>query len=572
MKASHRTIGRLRRCLVRSVVVAATGLLVVLCSPGAASAHASLVASDPDEGAVLASAPARVTLTFDERITLPPDAVSLHDADGRSLDSGSTARDRTVTVDLPDDLTDGTYVVTWRIVSDDGHPVAGSLTFSVGRPSDHVAAPGQVRSPSTAVTGALGLAQAALYVGLLVAAGLVAFLCLLLPAGACAGPGRARLLRVTRTSAAVASVSAVLVVPATALHQQLLGLRGVATARAWDLDLVGNDVAVAILVASGLGLASVVLGPSVRAGVVPRWRGAVALGAALVAASSPVLVGHARTTAPQPLLPIADVLHLVTGAIWLGGLVGLALTLRSNGDHAARVLARFSTLAAGSLALLVVAGSVMAWRIVGSWSTLFGTRYGTVLLVKIGIALLVMAVAAGNRWVLLPRTLASAADGAGQPVVHLVRRCVTLEASLLVVVLMLTGFLVSQSPEPPARTTTATSGEFVSADVGDLTVLVLLTPPTPGRTTLHVHLEDAAGRPVTPYAEPVVSMRSDGIDLGSVPLRRSGRGVYTAPVVIPEPGDWKVQVSVRIDRFDNPVSTLTVPVAPADRPVSSPRS
>ncbi|KQY56648.1 MULTISPECIES: copper resistance protein CopC [unclassified Nocardioides] len=552
------------RRLARIALAVVAGLLVVLGSAGPASAHATLVGSDPAEGEVLVSAPDRVTLTFDEGVTLPSDAVSLFDADGRSLDSDSAARDRQVTVDLPDELGDGTYVVTWRIVSDDGHPVAGSLTFSVGKPSEHVAAPGQVRDPSTAVSGTLGVAQGALYVALLLAAGLIAFACLLLPPGANVGRVRGRLTVVTRVCAAVAGLAALAVVPLTAVHQQLLGLGDLASAGAWDLALVGDDLTIALLVASGLGVAVVVLTAAGRARGWTRRLRAVALAGATVAVVAPALVGHARTTGPQPLVLATDMLHLVTGAVWLGGLVGLALTLgalRRHGDLAARTLARFSTVAAGTLALLVVAGSFMAWRIVGSWDALFGTRYGTVLMVKVGIAVLVMAVAAANRWVLLPRALATPDDGTPRHAFDLVRRSVTVETSLLVVVLGLTGFLVSQSPEPrPAEPAPAAAAEFVSADIGDLTVLVLLTPPSPGRTTLHVHLEDSAGRPVSPYAAPVVSMRSDDVDLGAVPLERSGTGVYTAPVVLPEPGDWQVQVSLRVDEFDNPVATLTVPV------------
>ena len=66
-------------------------------------------------------------------------------------------------------------------------------------------------------------------------------------------------------------------------------------------------------------------------------------------------------------------------------------------------MSRFSTLAAGVLAALVATGSFMAWRIVGSWDGLVSTDYGRLLLVKIGVALVAVAIAAVNRFVLLPR-------------------------------------------------------------------------------------------------------------------------------------------------------------------------
>ncbi|KRF19014.1 hypothetical protein ASG90_03780 [Nocardioides sp. Soil797] len=549
--------------LLRWVVAGVVCVLAVLGPAGPASAHASLVGSDPAEGAVLVAAPQQATLTFDEPVTLPEDAVQVFDAQGHPVASDSTARDKDVAVDLPDGLSDGTYVVTWGVVSGDGHPVSGSLTFSIGKPSEDVVTPGSARPTASAVSAALGIAQAVTYLTLFLAGGLLLFASVLLPADAGAARARRRTVGVARCATVLAVLGAVLVVPLTALHQQYLRLGDIATSAAWDLHLIRDDLAVAALVTVGLVVASTVTSWSG-----PPWdalsrgarlgRTAIILAGAVIAVTAPTLVGHPRQTAPVPLVLATDALHLVTGAIWVGGLVGLALSLgslRRHADVAGHALSRFSIVAAATLALLVATGSFMAWRIVGSWEALFGTRYGTLLLVKIGIALLTVAVAGLNRFVLLPRSLAE--DGRFVAV----RRAVTAEAALLVGVLMVTGFLVAQSPNPGAGAAEPVAQpEFVSTEVGDLEVLVLLTPQGTGPNTLHVHVEDASGRPVRPYADPVVAMHSDDVDLGPVPLEASGKGVFTARVVIPEPGDWQVQVSLRLDEFENPVTTLTVPV------------
>jgi copper transport protein len=57
-----------------------------------------------------------------------------------------------------------------------------------------------------------------------------------------------------------------------------------------------------------------------------------------------------------------------------------------------------------------------------------------------------------------------------------------------------------------------------------------------------------------------MSLSADGTDLGSRPSTNIDSGTYQAEVVIPRPGDWQVQVSVRTGEFTNPVLTLPVTV------------
>ena len=144
---------------------------------------------------------------------------------------------------------------------------------------------------------------------------------------------------------------------------------------------VGDDLVVLGLITVGL-----VLGL-----LAPRARDFATLGVAL-AIAAPSVIGHTRAYEPVPLLVVTDVLHLAAGSVWLGGLVGLALTLPSlagRARDAAEVLARFSAVAAGVLGLLVVSGTLLGWRIIGSWSGLFGTTYGRLLLIKVGVVGLV---------------------------------------------------------------------------------------------------------------------------------------------------------------------------------------
>ncbi|MCD4524463.1 copper resistance protein CopC [Nocardioides sp. cx-173] len=541
----------------------ATGLLVVLlvalallAGAAPASAHATLVGSDPAEGEVLASAPAVVTFTFDEPVSLTADGVQVFDAEGESVDSESSARDEVVTTDLPAELADGTYVVTWRVVSSDGHPITGSLSFSVGSPSETVVPP-RVDESEAGGKSDLGIAQALQYVGLLLAGGLVVFLCWL------AGPGlpdRAQraVAILLRAAVALALVSSLLCVPLAGAYQQGLPFKETLSRQALDLDLVLDDVVVLLLQAVGLGIALLLASRPGR-----RERVAATAGAAL-AVWSPALVGHTRAFEPVPLLVVTDLVHLTAGAIWLGGLAGLAIALPAVAARPRRVaelVAAFSTLGAAVLVLLVATGTLLAWRILGSWSGLVDTRYGQLLLVKIGIAALVVLLAAYNRFRLLPQVRSSGGHQHRLALAREVRTTTLAEAGLLATLLLVTGFLVNQSPREEAEAAAPAPSRVVTGLLGERKVLATLDPGTRGQNTLTIQLQDATGEPLEGYAAPEVSVSSDRVDLGLVPVVPTASGTYAADLVLPAPGTWQIQVSLREDEFVNPVTTLRMEVS-----------
>jgi copper transport protein len=234
---------------------------------------------------------------------------------------------------------------------------------------------------------------------------------------------------------------------------------------------------------------------------------------------------------------------------------------------AALVLARFSAVAAGLLGVLAVTGALMGWRILGGWAPLLDTTYGRLLLVKVGIAAVVAAVAGYNRWRVLPAATASSGTGhdARRTAVLRVRDAVRVEAALLVVLLGVTGFLTNQTPrETPTERAPVASHVAVGVleKESGLKVLATMTPRTTGPNRITVQVQDQAGEPLTAYAEPSVSVSSaDGsVDLGEQPVVPVDAGTYVIDTVIPAPGTWVVQVSLRTSEFDNPVTTVEIEV------------
>ena len=523
-------------------------LLAVLAGAAPASAHATLISTDPDEGEVLTTAPDEVTFTFDEPVTLAADGVQVFDATGAPVASESSGRDTVITTDLPDVLDDGTYVVVWRAVSADGHPIAGSLSFSVGEASLRVVAPAVPDDVGGSVRWALSAAQGLGYVGLLTAGGLVLFLGWITAGTRLDAHVRRRLHRLLVGSTALVVGAGLVSLPLVAAYQQGAGWAGVAAVP--DLALVDDHLVV-------LGLQVAALLAALRLLARPRF----AVLAATAAVVAPALVGHSRAVDPVWLLTTTDALHLVVGAAWLGGLVGLAAILPSLGGRprdAARALTRFSEVAAALLVVLAVTGTLMGWRILGGWAPLVETGYGRLLLVKVGIALLVAATAGWNRWRLLPAVHSGVGHDAQRSAVVRVARAVRAEAVLLVALLGVTGFLVNLSPRADAESRAAVGSRVEAGPLGESRVLATLVPGRQGPNTLTLQVQTADGEPVDGFSAPVVAVRSDGaaVDLGVQPVTPTDVGTYAVDVVLPAPGTWSVQVSLRAGEFDNPVTTI----------------
>lgn len=581
---------------MRAVLVAAAALAFLVAGSAPAWAHASLTGTDPADGALLPTAPASITLTFNEPVSVDEGGVRLLDATGAELPSSSQVVDNRVVI-TPQGLGTGTVIVSWRVTSADSHPITGGFTFAVGeRSSTSVAVPTTPSDP--AVTLASAAVQALTYLGVLAAAGLIAFDVLVLRGRGDPAP-RGAIRRLSAWCAGGGVLAGLVLLPLTELRQRFESLAGVADPATWAAQL-GRDAGLTlVLIGAGLLLAW-------EAAWAVAERTAASAGAALagcgLAVGSFALVGHTRAYGPMPLVLGADLLHLTVAAFWLGGLVGLGLLIRSTGravrgrpapvrggsaagattvptrtlprsrvEFAATGLARFSTIAAVLVALLAVTGVVLAWRILGSWSALIGTGYGQALLVKVGLVLLAVAAAGYNRFLVLPAITATPTAAAGW--VRL-RRSVTIETGLLVAVLAVTGWLVNASPVVPAAvggpgsiavTPTPATGAPVEQTVplgtGQLTAR--LTPGSAGINSLEFRVVDGNGQPVQPVSDPTVSVTMPAAGVGPLtrPVSVTGPGAYQAVLDLPLSGQWVVTVSVRTAEFEQPSARLEVQIS-----------
>ncbi|MFK0117304.1 copper resistance CopC/CopD family protein [Streptomyces sp. NPDC090994] len=415
-----RTIAPRVRTLVL-LFVAVAGALLATAAP--ASAHAALTGSDPQQGAVVDRAPARVSLTFSENVSMDDDALRVLDPKGERVEDGAPTNvsGTTYGVALHSGLPDGTYTVTYQVVSADSHPVSGAFTFSIGAPSE-TSVPATAQEAGGGIVGRLyGLGRYVAYAGFAVLAGGAAFVLACWPRGS-----------------GVRSVQRLVVSGWLALTAATLGmllLRGSYTgsgkaADVFDLELLGQVLQTktgAALVSRLLLLAAAALFVAVLFGAHDRREDqekrdltfGLAVGGTVVAAglaATWAMAEHASVGLQPGIAMPADVVHLLAVAAWFGGLTTLLVALyQAPADNPVDTAAvrRFSQVAFGSVVALVITGTYQSWRQLGSWSALTDTRYGQLLLAKIALVAVLVGIAyLSRRWT---ARLAGAAGGVPRP-------------------------------------------------------------------------------------------------------------------------------------------------------------
>ena len=385
----------------RRLVAVLTAVLCIwgLAAAPSASAHATVVTTDPADGTLLASAPARVTVTYNEAVSLQLGALRVFAPDGSQVEIGTAdhlnGKPETATVPLKAGLKNGTYVVSWRVISADSHPVRGAWTFSIGTTSAANSG-GAAAAPSGSRTvGVLfGVARWLAYLGFAGLAGgtllLIAF------APKLAHDRRLRLLIGGGWFALLLGTVAALLLQgpygggfgigrttdADVLRATLNTKLG--KALAWRLILLGAAGVLVSWTATRLAEASV------RARQVAGGVGA-ALAVALAVTWS--VADHSGTGSQVALALPADVLHLLAMATWVGGLAALAVsvlgpqTAALDADSRLKLVRRFSTTAFTAVCVLATTGIYQGWRQVRHWHALFGTDYGRMLIIKSSIFL-----------------------------------------------------------------------------------------------------------------------------------------------------------------------------------------
>jgi copper transport protein len=474
-----------------------TAIVLLVASGTTAEAHAFLISTTPAQGARLPAAPSVITMDYSGGVVSVGVTVKVEGAD-RPLPltiqhiAGTSSVVRVVLGAHPD----GIYVVTWHVVATDAHLSEGEFAFGAGRGGVIPVASQQSADPdiwgvAATVAFLAGLAWAL--------GGLVT--------GLAVDPS------VRNRSAGITAGIAVAAVGAAGGLAVSLVRQGEALTAA-----TGATGAAVILLAAALVATRVT--PS-------RLPPLIALLAAGVAWSTD---GHAAIVGGVVGAAL-EAVHLTVGAVWVGTLgwfVASVVRRRRDRTIAWEVAKRYSRLALPLVVTLGVAGAISAWEVLPSWSALWTSGYGQLLLVKMGLFAAALGLAATGRW-----------RGIGRGRAGILHRSLPLEAGVVAVIVLVTAIVANAAPPVAARPTSSLpsgllgptpltgavardaglAGEItvvVAAGDGQLQFQVLL----PNANTSHLSLKVDATFPA-------------GKDVSLFP-RACGNGCFTQTLALPD--------------------------------------
>jgi copper transport protein len=498
-------------------------LFVTLLSPVTAQAHASLLSTTPETNMLSDAPPSEIKLTFSENVA--PLRIELIAPDGSARDiDDAIANADVVTVSLADIDQRGTYVLNWRVASEDGHPVAGAFLFSVGEVSSVTLGPQTDPVLRFMIWGLRSIATASLFIGV----GGALFVAFARLPGAARGP-----------QAMVAL--GLLAVPLT------LGLHGVdalgqspvaiATAAPWQVawsTSFGTGVLAAVV---ALALAWVSLRRSGGTALI------LAVLATVICATAFASTGHASAAAPQILMRPMVFVHALVLLFWIGALVPLIHALGTD-NHAA--LQRFSDVIPFAVGLLLLSGATLAYVQLGPDTSTWPSLYGYILAAKLMVLAALFGLAAYNRWVLTDLVMA----GQSRAIARL-RSIVRVEVVLILLILCLAAgwrFAV------PPRAVIAVVAQPVMLHLHTPKAMAMMTfsSDLAGPVSLDVEL---VGQDMAPIDARSVEMKLSnpvrGIENMASELTQGEDGRWMVKdLMIPLSGAWDVQLLIRVSRFE----------------------
>lgn len=508
-------------------------LLALIAGGRIAYAHAALVSAAPTDGVVLTAVPSQAVLTFDEPVSPLVFRLVLPDGTALALDRVQTV-DNELRIDLPGQRQPGTYALSWRVISADGHPVGGAVVFSLGVAS---AAPAIAPEATPFLRqSVIWMARLALYIGLFFGVGGALFL-------ACSPPGAGGAIRYARLAIGLG----VIAIPVSLALQGLDALNApwgaLAGAQVWLTALdttysITLALALLALAAAWVALTGAGLG-RIRMGAIA---GVVLLGAAFAAS------GHASVASPQWLARPAVWLHTVAVAAWLGSLIPLLYLARNNGVQLVPVLRRFSYHIRWVVAIFLVSGLLLVVLQLDHVTSLWRTTYGQILLCKLALVAVLLLLAAWNRYRLTAGVLAN--QNAARRVLG---RIIAVEIALALCVLAVVALWRFT---PPPRSLHSTAPVAVSAHLHSASAFanIVFTPAADSAQsgTLQLTLTNAKSAPLLPVAVDVSFLNAAS---GIEPLLRKatqlGPGHWEVRSLrLPNLPHWTVRLDIFISDFD----------------------
>lgn len=517
--------------------------------------HASLLSSVPPRGAVLDQGPATVELEFSEPVSATVMRLVTPDGQIHALpptDNRGTA----VSISVPEQTGDGTYLLNWRVVSADGHPIGGTLDYSIGGPAESASARSAEQSLDAAASTRHFLIWLVRWLG---------YLCLFFVVGsavfrALPNPGRPA----SRYLPLLAGAGLLLLPIAFSLQGlDLLAApwSALQSAAVWEQAWASPYALTLILMA--LALLGAIGAQRLHR---PAARTRAGLACLLLSGLALAASGHASAAPPAGLSRGAVLLHTITAIAWIGSLIPLLRTLRTDagppkdqvrGTGSPRAqqtaLALFSRWISPIVAVLVLSGLSLIWLQFQRPSDLWLTAYGQVLAAKLLLVALVFCLAAWNRWRLTQAVLAGDAHARQS-----LRRSIRLEVALAILILAIVSLWRFT---PPPRSVDQVSAALVPPPAISLSNHRAQAQIQPGTALWTIRLSKLDGSPLKAQE---LTLSLDNPEAGLETIRSEATpqadGLWQAQVpALPAIGHWEASLDILLNEFEQ---TRLSPSAP----------
>jgi copper transport protein len=529
---------------VRWMLAAVVALLLLAMATVTVQAHALPVGSDPAPGDILQQPPRAVTMIFNEAPDPALSYIKVLDTAGNHYEEGTATPKpydpRILTVAVRQ-LGKGVYTVAWRTVaSDDGHRITGSFAFGV-----QVSPPPPVlqqQEPETsALTFSAGLTRAAFYIGLVGLLG-AAFI-----ASSRISAVWKRLYPVLAGSCLLAIVGGIGITDSQ--------LRSVETGwvELFNTTLAGSLLTrVAPLLVTGVALvaASRVSVHARRVVLV-----IVGLGAALSMLADSA-ANHAATEAIPAISIALQWLHILAAGLWIGALAALLLVISAiPADSRRQLIERYAIGAVISLLIIAATGIIRSLEAIGSWDHLFTTLYGTIVIAKVVLLVVLAFLGVLHRFNL----------SRPHPPEQGFRRIGSMQVVAGVAALVLSAALVNVAPpsavsaastSPAPLITTGTDGSMIK-------VRLEVSPGIAGFNHFALTLQDySTGSPISNASVTLGFLFAGrgGVGASSLILPSLGNGAYGADGAnISLTGPWNItaEVAVKGVTYEIPLQLTT---------------
>jgi copper transport protein len=547
--------------------------------PQPAFAHAVPITSEPAPNAILDEAPPEITIRFNEPVVPDLSRISVLTQAGQALATGTLqttdSENRILTVAMPDDMNNGAYLVSWQVLSAvDGHTTSGTFSFGVGvteltAVSEETTLTAIV-SPLNVIARWLTVTAITLIVGLFT---FRLFVWNPIFKGVELEPEEEKLdVTLARTSLKVGTVGLVLLAIGLALifidQTNAYNLLQGSNFQTWLGTRFGSMWLIRFLLIAGLHFhLSLFINVSEDRDSLWGWQWWLGLLLGIGLALTTSLISHSAALVKDSLAATAvDLAHTLAASIWAGGLLYLVLALRQSRHLGAEsrtwlnlsLNLNFSAIAAIAVGVLLVSGGYLGGTHVGSWTALVGTAYGLTLLVKIGLALPLLVIAAVNLLIIKPRLNQAyeKPEAAESPAaMRRFGRLVAVETVIGFIILAAAGLLTDlQRGQDAPLLADAPGKTVVTQTADDVDVILTMEPALVGQNNFDVYLTDEAGSAITNASQ--VSLRytflgqSIGAAEGTAVPQGDGHykldGSYISLI-----GSWQVEVSIRRpDAFD----------------------